>query len=256
VKTRTLLTLALFSVAALPLGAQWAKLPTDGIPRTADGKIHMTAPTPRKADGKPDFSGIWNPQNLKYLGNLAADLKPGELQIEPWAEALVKERSAGMHGAEESDAKCLPPGIPKINAAPNPFKIVQETKFFVILYETFGIYRQVFLDGREPRKDADPSWLGYSVARWDRDALVVDTTGFNGKTWLDKIGHPTTEMTHVTERFRRIDYGHLETQVTIDDPSAYKKPWSVTERFELLPDTELIESVCENERDVRHMPGK
>jgi hypothetical protein len=216
----------------------------------------MTAPAPRKADGRPDFSGIWNPRNTKYLGNLAADFKPGELQIEPWAEALVKERSTWMHGAEESDANCLPPGVPKINAAPNPFKIVQESKFFVILYETFGIYRQFFLDGREPAKDADPSWLGYSVAKWDGDALVVDTVGFNGKTWLDKIGHPMTETTHVTERFRRIDYGHLEAQVTIDDPKAYKKPWSVMERFELFPDTELIESVCENEKDVRHMPGK
>jgi hypothetical protein len=248
--------LVLLSLAAIPLGSQWRKLPTEGFPRTADGKIDLSAPAPRKPDGKPDLSGIWQPSNIKYLVNLAADLKPDELPIQPWAEALTKERSTETHGAEESDARCLPPGIPKINSTPNPFKIVQEPKLVVILYESMGIYRQFFLDGREPRKDADPSWEGYSVAKWDSDALVVDSTGFNGKFWLDKKGHPATESLHVTERFRRPDFGHLEIQATIDDPKAYTKPWSSTQRFELTPNTELFESVCENEQDVRHMPGK
>jgi hypothetical protein len=248
--------LVLLALATFPLAAQWQNLPTDGIPRTAEGKINMSAPAPRKPDGKPDLSGIWNPPNTKYLVNLAADFKPGQLPIQPWAEALTKERSTEAHGAEESDANCLPPGIPKINATPNPFKIVQDTKLVIILYETFGIYRQVFLDGRVPRKDANPSWQGYSLGKWDGDALVVDSVGFNGKFWLDKVGHPATESLHVTERFRRPDYGHLEVQTTIDDPKAFTKPWSVTERLELLTDTELLESVCENEQDVRHMPGK
>lgn len=246
----------LFMLAALPMGAQWIKLPTDGIPRTADGKINMTAPAPRKPDGKPDISGIWQVMGAKYLVNLAADLKPGELPIQPWAEALVKERSKETHGAEESDANCLPPGIPKINATPNPFKIVQEPKLVVFLYEAFGFYRQVFLDNREPRKDTNPSWFGYSLGKWDGDAFVIDSIGYNGKFWLDKVGHPTTESLHTIERYRRPDYGHLEMQVTIDDPKVYTKPWSVTERFELQPETELIEGICENEKDIRHMPGK
>ena len=248
------------ALAALPLAspalAQWTKLPADGGPRTADGKVNMTAPAPRTADGKPDLTGIWDPRNTKYLNNLAADLKPGELQMLPWADALVKERSNQLHGAEESDARCLPPGIPKINAAPNPIKIIQEPKLIVFLYETFDLHRQFFMDGREPRKDANPSWLGYSTAKWDGDTLVVDTVGLNNKAWLDKVGHPITESMHVTERYRRVDFGHLESVVTIDDPAAYSKPWSVTEHFELLPNTELFEDICENEQDVRHMPSK
>ena len=255
---RTALGLIVLGVMALifspAIDAQWIKLPADGIPRTADGKINMTAPAPRRADGKPDLSGIWNPMNTKYLNNLAVDFKPGELPILPWADAITKERSNDMHGAEESDANCLPPGIPKINATPNPLKIVQEPKLIVVLYETFGIFRQFFMDGRELRKDPNPSWLGYSIAKWDGDTLVVDTVGFNGKTWLDKVGHPTTESTHVTERFRRVDFGHLESVVTIEDPTAYTKPWTVTEHFDFFPNTELIENVCENEKDIRHMP--
>jgi hypothetical protein len=254
-RARTLLAASL-SIAAFPLAAQWMKLPADGIPRTADGKIDMQAPAPRRADGVPDLTGIWNPLNTKYLNNLAADFKPGELPILPWAEALVRQRSDYSHGAEESDARCLPPGIPKIDAAPNPIKIIQEPKLIVLLYETFDLHRQFFMDGREPRKDANPTWLGYSTARWDGDTLVVDTVGLNNKAWLDKVGHPITESMHVTERFRRPDFGHLESVVTIDDPAAYSKPWSVTEHFELLPNTELFEDICENEKDIRHMPGE
>jgi hypothetical protein len=248
--------IAMLAFAAFPLCAQWTNLPTDGIPRTADSKVNMAAPAPRTADGKPDLSGIWNPTNTKYLNNLAADFKPGELPILPWAEAITKERSTDTHGAEESDANCLPPGIPKINAAPNPIKIVQEPKLIVVLYETFDLFRQFFMDGRTLGKDPNPSWLGYSVAKWEGDTLVVDTVGLNGKTWLDKAGHPTTESTHVTERYRRVDYGHLEAAVTIEDPTAYAKPWTVTEHFQLFPNTELIENICENEKDIRHMPGK
>lgn len=257
-QSRTLLVMSgvLLFLTTLPLGAQWLKLPTDGIPRTADGKVNLTAPAPRRADGKPDLSGIWNPTNTKYLNNLAADFKPGELPILPWAEAITKERSTEMHGAEESDANCLPPGIPKINAAPNPIKIVQEPMLIVVLYETFDLFRQFFMDGRELSKDVNPSWLGYSVAKWDGDTLVVDTVGLNGKTWLDKVGHPTTESTHVIERYRRPDFGHLEAVVTIDNPTAYSKPWTVTEHFQFFADTELIENICENEKDIRHMPGK
>jgi len=229
--------------------AQW--------PRTNAGKPDLTAPVSRKADGKPDLSGIWGTESAKYLVNIAVDFKPGELPIQPWAEALTKERMTGIHAAEESNANCEPPGVPRIDNTPNPFKIVQEPDMVVILYEAFGQFRQVFLDGRKLPADANPTWLGYSVGRWDGDTLVVESTGFNGKTWLDQTGHPTTDALHVTERYHRRDFGHMDLQITIDDPKAYTKPWTITEPMVVLPDTDLIEYVCnENEKDLKHLGKK
>jgi len=245
-----------FLLASAALCAQW-KINDPALPHTADGKIDMSAPAPKKADGKSDLSGIWQAPGPKYLVDLTADMKPGELPIQAWALALTNERKSGIHAAEESDANCLPQGIPKINATPVPFKFVQEGPVVAILYEAFGQWRQIFMDGRKLPNDVNPTWLGYSVGRWDGDALVVDTTGFNGKTWLDQAGHPATEALHVTERFRRRDFGHLDIQVTIDDPKAYTKPWTVTETMALIPNTELIEFVCnENERDMTHLRAK
>ena len=209
------------------------------------------------AGGKPDLTGIWGTENSKYLANLAADLKPGELPIQPWAEALTRERMTGIHASEESNANCLPQGVPRIDATPDPFKIVQEPDLVVILYEAFGQFRQVYLDGRALPRDPNPTWLGYSVGHWDGDTLVVETTGFNGKTWLDQAGHPTTDALRVTERFRRRDFGHLDIQVTIDDPKAYTRTWTVTEPMLLLPGADLIEFVCnENEKDLKHLGKK
>jgi hypothetical protein len=145
--------------------------------------------------------------------------------------------------------------VPRINVAPAPFKLVQTPGFVVILYEAFNLWRQVFLDGRELTKDPNPTWLGYSVGRYEGDTLVVETTGFNGKTWLDQLGTPQTEAARVTERFRRKDFGHLQISVTIDDPKAYTKPWTAVEEAVLLPATELMEFICnENEKDQPHMP--
>jgi hypothetical protein len=247
----------LFLLVAVPLSAQWLKLPDKGIPRTKDGKADLTAPTPRKADGKADLSGIWIVPGPKYLQNLAADLQPGDVPMQPWAAALTKERMSGKHASEESDANCLPQGVPKINVTPVPFKIVQNPDEIFILYEAFGIYRQIFMDGRALPKDPNPTWMGYSVGKWDGDALVVETSGFNGKTWLDQAGHPATEALQVTERIHRADFGHLKIDVTINDPKAYTRPWTVTEGMQLLPDTELLEFVCsENNRDLPHLVAK
>jgi hypothetical protein len=250
-----LVSLLLLACAASP--AQWLQIPSKNTPRTKDGKPDLSAAAPRKPDGKPDLTGIWGTEGPKYLANIAADFKPGELPIQPWAETLTRERVTGIHAAEESNANCLPQGVPRIDATPNPFKILQEPDLMVILYEAFGQFRQVYLDGRALPKDANPTWLGYSVGYWDGDTLVVDTTGFNGKTWLDQAGHPTTDALHVTERFRRRNFGHLDIQVTIDDPKAYTKPWTVTEPMQLLADTDLIEFVCnENEKDLKHLGKK
>jgi hypothetical protein len=240
-----------------PVCAQWLKVPDKGIPRTKDGKPDMSAATPHKPDGKIDMSGIWIVSGPKYLQNLAADLKPGDVPMQPWAAALTKERMSGVHASEESDANCLPQGVPKVNATPVPFKIVQNPDEVIILYEAFGLYRQVFMDGRELPKDPNPSWMGYSVGKWDGDSLVVETSGFNGKTWLDQAGHPASEALVVTERFRRPNFGQLKIDVTINDPKAYTKPWTITEEMHLLGDTELLEFVCnENNRDLPHLLNK
>jgi hypothetical protein len=249
-------TVVLLVILGSTAAAQWPQVPARSTPRTKDGKPDLTAPVQRKA-GKPDLSGIWGTETPKYLVNIAVDFKPGELPIQPWAEALTKERMTGIHAAEESNANCEPPGVPRIDNTPNPFKIVQEPDMVVILYEAFGQFRQIFLDGRKLPVDANPTWLGYSVGRWDGDTLVVDSTGFNGKTWLDQTGHPTTDVLHVTERYRRRDFGHMDLQITIDDPKAYTKPWTITEPMVLLPDTDLIEYVCnENEKDLKHLGQK
>jgi hypothetical protein len=247
----------LLAASGSTLEAQWMKLASKSTPAGADGKPNLYAPAPKRRNGRVDLSGIWQAPGPKFLQDLTAGLKAGELPIQPWAQALTDERRKGLHASEESDANCLPQGVPKIAATPVPFKIVQDARLVVILYEAFGQFRQIFLDGRRPVKDPNPTWLGYSTGKWDGDSLVVDTTGFNGKTWLDQVGHPATEALHVTERFRRPDFGHLEIQVTIDDPMAYTKPWTVTEVMELQPETELIEFVClENEKDLRHLNAK
>jgi hypothetical protein len=236
--------------------AQWVKVPAANTPLGADGKPNLTTPAPRLPDGKPDLSGIWEPISPKYLRDLAADLKPGEVPYQPWAKALVDSRADGSHAREESDANCLPQGIPKIAAAPAPWKIIQSAGSIVILHEAFNLWRQVFLDGRQFAEDLNPSWLGYSIGKWEGDTLVVDSKGFNGKTWLDQAGKPTTEALHVTERYRRKNFGTMEIQITIDDPKAYTKPWTVTEEVRLVLNTDLLEFICnENNRDLVHLPG-
>jgi hypothetical protein len=249
---------AILIVTSMPAAAQWLNVPAKGIPRTKDGKPDLSAPAPRKPDGKPDLAGIWgpDPQN-RILGDVSVDFKPGEFPIQPWAEALTKERTTGSHASESPPAHCLPLGISIADHTFSPLKIIQEPDLVVILNEAQGGFRQIFLDGRALPKDPNPTWMGYSIGRWDEDTLVVESAGFNGKAWLDVAGHPTTDALHVTERFRRRDFGHLDLQLTIDDPKAYTKPWTMVSTKQLLTDTELLEYVCnENEKDAKHMVGK
>jgi hypothetical protein len=239
-----------------PAHAQWVKVPQPKIPRTSDGKPNLSAPAPRTAYGKPDLSGIWNVDN-KYVRDLAADFPPDYVPFQPWAKALFDQRKDGAHSYEDNAAHCLPPGTPRVNAAPFPWKLVQQPDYILIIYENFNMWRQVFLDGRVIAEDADPTWFGYSTGKWEGDTLVVDTTGFNGKAWLDQGGKPATESLHVTERFTRKDFGHMEIKVTINDPKAYTKPWTMTEPAVLTPEIELMEFICgENNRDLEHLPGR
>src|SRR5258708_4442006 len=248
---------AVLSMLSVPAVAQWVNLPSKAVPRTAAGKPDLSARAPRTADGHPDLSGIWEPDANKYLRDIAADLKPDAVPFQPWAKAVFAERADGSHSKEDPDANCLPQGVPKIDAAPAPWRIVQTPGIVFIVYEAFTQWRQIFTDGRDLPKDPNPTWFGYSVGKWDGDTLVVDTIGFNGKAWVDQEGHPQNEAAHVTERFRRKDFGHLELKVTVDDPKAYTKPWTVTESPTLLVDTEMLEFIClENEKDIKHLKAK
>ncbi|HVZ22490.1 MAG TPA: hypothetical protein VG871_15560 [Vicinamibacterales bacterium] len=252
-----LFAIALGGLIAAPASAQWLNLKTPGVPRTPDGRVVLDAPAPRTADGTPDLSGIWEPDGTKFIRNLAADLKAGDLVFTPEGEALFDARKSGALSKEEPDANCLPQGVPKIAAAPAPWRIVQTPGAVFILYEAFTQWRQIFTDGRALPVNPNPAWFGYSTGHWDGDTLVVESTGFNGKAWLDQIGHPSSEALHVTERYHRASVGRLDLQITIDDPTMYRKPWTVVEHPRLLPDTELLEFIClENEKDNRHMVSR
>jgi hypothetical protein len=241
--------LLLASVLTGVLSAQWIHYPNPATPRTPDGMPNLTAPVPRKA-GKPDLSGVWRiarPRTIPSAEGSYASLQywltGGEtIPTQPWAEALFKQRLASF-GAGRPSERCLPHGIPDAMIVGN-FKIVQDPGLFLILYEEFARFRQIFTDGRPFPAEMNPAWFGYSAGRWEGDALIVDSRGFNDLTWLDDAG--------TIERFRRRDFGHLEIQLTIDDPKAYTKPWTLTMQFQLMPDTELIEDVCENEKDAQH----
>lgn len=241
------------------LCAQWINYPTAGIPRGPNGKPDQAAPAPRTADGKPDFSGVWQAEGQEFFRDLASGLKPGEVVMQPWANALQKERVAKEHG-EDPLARCLPHGVPRINTnGLFPFKIIQSPGLVVILYEQLNLFRQIFLDGRRLMNNPNPTWLGYSTGRWDGDTLVVETSGFNDKTWLDTMqGHPASDALHVMERIRRPNFGTLEVVATIDDPKAYAKPWTtLVQKMDLQLDTDIMEFICsENEKDAGHVSLK
>ena len=259
---RTCLALTICAAAA---SAQWINYPTPGIPRLPNGKPNLEAPVPKAADGKPDLSGLWQrargtnrPKQRSNAGlamgpNLEDFMRPGETipPMLPAAAALYKQRQANFM-ADRPSSHCLPHGIPDQMLIGVPMKIVQNPGVTFILYEEFARFRQIFTDGRPHPPVANPAWLGYSIGSWDGDWFVVDTRGFNDKSWLDDSGRPHTEALHTIERFHRTAFGHMDLEVTIDDPGAYTKPWSFPMKFDFLPDTEMIEDVCDNERDYAH----
>jgi len=249
---KTLVTFACIVLTSSIVFAQWANVPPSTIPRTPDGKPNLAAPSSRLPDGTPDLSGIWNPAPGS-VADLARGLK-GEVPFQPWAKTIYDERAAGLHWRSDPPANCLPQGIPRLLLAPAPWRIVQTPAVVFFIHEAFNLWWQAFLDGRQfrPHPDVSPTWHGYSTATWEGDTLVVDSAGFNGKVWLDQLGKPSTEALHVTTRFRRKDFGHMDIRITIDDPKAYTRPWDTSVEASLLPDTQLMEFIClENERDTR-----
>ncbi len=247
----------LSAVVGSTANAQWDPYPWKNMPRTPDGKVDMKAPPRRTADGKIDLSGFWMPlDNVKYLLNLAADMKPEDIPLQPWALALYQER-IDTNGKDHPGVRCWPSGIPEKDNIPDGLKVVQTPDVMIFLHESRTIYRQIFTDGRPLPKDAQPTWMGYSIGHWDGDTFIVETIGQNGRTWLDMRGLPGTESLRVIERFRRPTIGRIDIDVTIDDPKAYTRPWDVHLAWRLLPDTDLIESICEeNNKDLPHMVGK
>jgi len=247
-ETPNWLVLSTLLAALLPAAdAQWLKYPTPGIPRTADGKPDLTAPAPKAPDGKPDLSGIWDAEPGGYDLNLVSDLKPGEIQ--PWAEELFRSRSENF-SKDYPAFRCLPSIGAELEFG--MFKIFQTPSALAMMNGAES--RQILTDGRGLPEDPNPTWQGYSVGHWDGDTLVVQSAGFNDRTWLDFGGHPHTEALRITERFHRKDFGHMDISITLEDPKAYSRPWTVKLEATLSADTELLEYVCnENERDVQHI---
>ena len=251
--------------------AQWLKYPTTGVPRTADGKPNLSAPAPRTSDGKPDFSGIWltnnsfcrntDPEKLVCgpelpMGregiNMGASLTGG-LPYQPWLAALVKTRTADM-GKDDPHIACMPDMFLRAYSLPHLLKFVQTPGLLVMLDEMNAGYRQIFTDGRPLPENPNPSWQGYSSAKFDGDTLVVNSIGFRDDLWIDTNGSMITSAAKIEERIRRLDYGHLDVVVTVDDPKAYTKPWTVTLHQRVALNTDLVDEIClENEKDTRHL---
>jgi hypothetical protein len=255
-----------------PALSQWIHYPTDGVPRNRDGKPNLAAPSPRLADGKPDFSGIWHTARIipctPELGRfidcgseiggspLALDLgrdMTGGLPYRPAAADLMKERKAAQ-GIDDPHVRCLPDNPPRPWVMPHLIKAVHTPKLLVLLYEVNAMYRQVFIDGRPLPADPNPSWNGYSTAKWEGDTLVVQTIGFRDDLWIDMAGSPMGQAAKMTERVRRPNYGTLELEITIDDPKNYTRPWTVKMEQKIELDTELIDEIClENEKSYERM---
>jgi hypothetical protein len=272
----------LFTGAVVSAHAQWLNYPSPGTPRTRDGKPNLSAKTPRASNGKPDLSGVWqtelsppgeidrlfgnelkafvvpgdDPTTFsKYFLNILADFKPEQAPIRPAAAELARKNAASAR--DNPSSKCLPQGIVRADVLSyNPFKIIQTPGVTAILYEVDNMFRQVYTDGRKLPADPQPAWLGYSVGKWEGDTLVVDSVGFNDRSWLDAFGHPHSEDLRIQERFHRRDFGHMDLQLTIDDPKMYTRPFTINVTEVLIPDSDILEYVCENETDQAHLPGR
>jgi hypothetical protein len=265
---RALLLLLVVLSCQCALSAQWITMRTPGVPRLPDGKPNLKAPAPRAASGRPDLSGIWylhfdgcgrfgcadyqaGPEFFDFGATL-----PGGLPYQPWAAALVKERMAAF-AKDDPIGLCRPGGLFRFHTFPPPRKVIQLPNLLVILSERDVTYRQIFVDGRALPADPEPTWNGYSAGRWDGDALVVESIGFRDDTWIDRNGSPLTSAARVTERFRRPDFGHLQIEVTVNDPKAYSRPWTVTLTQDLAVDTELLDYHCtDNEKSAGRLVGQ
>ena len=235
-------------IAGLALDAQWLKLPTPGLPRLPDGKPNLTAPAPRTTDGKPDLSGLWrNDGGDRYYNNIVADMQTSD--VAPWAHSLFVKRQLEF-GKDSMETLCLPLGPAYLSTRYREFRIVQTPALIVIAYDD-GMHREIFMDGRSLEAAPNPTWMGYSVGRWDGDVLVVESNGYTDRSWLDFGGHPHTEELRITERYTRRDIGRMDVQVAMVDPKVYAKPITFSMPIALQTDTEMLEGFCENHHKSR-----
>ncbi len=262
----------LLATSSLPLVAQWLNYPDARTPRTKDGKPNLTAPAPRM-NGKPDLSGVWQAERTspgelssvlganyvtqqvdsndlaKHALDVFWGLKPEEEPLQPEAAAILKQRGK----LEAPTTRCLPSGVP-MGAFIYAFKMIQTPQEIVTLSGIGDPPRQIYIDGRRLPQDPQPSWMGYSAGKWDGDTLAVETIGVTEASWLDGSGHPRSESMHITERYRRRDFGHMDLEVTFEDPKYYTRPFTFRTSFNLLPDSDVLEFVCgENEKDRAHV---
>jgi len=266
--TGAALAVLLAGFTSTPLLAQWLRYPTPGVPRTADGKPNLAAPTPRTADGNPDFSGLWITGNplpctgdglcsvelpvSREVFNFGTSLRGG-LPYKPEVAALVKQRTS-ENSKDDPHARCLPDTFLRAYGLPHYQKWIQVPGLLVMLDEMNAMYRQVFTDGRPFPEDPQPAWNGYSSAKWEGDTLVVDSIGFRDDLWLDMAGSPLSDAAKVRERIHRPVYGHVDIEVTVDDPKNYTRPWTLVLRQAIVVDTELVDEIClENEKSWRRM---
>jgi hypothetical protein len=255
-RTTIAVGIALFA-CSLTAHAQWLTDRTPGVPRLADGKPNLSAPTPRTADGKPDFSGIWLASpHPAYVINIAADLDAADVQ--PWATELFVERMNEYGKDDPASIGCQPLGPRDILGTGLPeasrTKLVQTPSLIVVLHENLS-YRQILMDGRKLPTNPNTSFMGYSIGRWEDDDLVVESEGFKDVSWLDFGGHPHSEALHITERYRRVDFGHIQRRITLTDAKTFNKPITISSDLTLVPDTELLEYVC-TETPPYHLVGR
>lgn len=240
---RTVAVLVLLLAAGIDARAQWLKLPTPGIPRLPDGKPNLEAPAPRTVDGRPDFSGLWkNDGGDRLYNNIAVDLRPGD--VAPWADAIYQKRKLDV-GKNSMETQCMPMGPQYLTTRYREIRIVQTPTLIVLAFEDL-VHREIFMDGRSLEPDPNPTWMGYSVGRWEGDSLVVESNGYTDRSWLDWEGHPHTEALRITERYTRRDFGHIEVNVSMVDPKAYPNGIRFTMPMKFRPDAEMLEAYCEN----------
>jgi hypothetical protein len=237
------------------VAAQWINYPTPNLPRNPDGTPNLSAPVPKLVDGKPDLSGFWRINGSRgYDLNTSSDLEADE--IAPSARELFRQRFDDYGRGGRADTNCLPHGPAVLLHWNGPAKFIHTPGLLAVLYADLT-YRQIFLDGRALPEVTYPSWMGYSVGHWEGDTLVVESTGYAEKSWLDLGGHPHTEKLRTTERFQRNNWGRMNMEVQYSDPGIYARPWSVPMELSLASDQEMIEGYCgENEKDLDHFVGK
>ena len=244
--------------------AQWPGYPAYKTPKKANGEPDLAAPAPRTADGKPDFSGVWRGAQvaggrrgapppepppgtppLATFRDIASTFKDG-LPLTPYAKDVLGKHMA-RNSKDNPEASCLPMGIMQFWTQGFPRKFVQTPGLIVVLYEASSGIRQIFADGRPlpPKGDPQPWFYGYSSGKWDGDTLVVETNNLREDGWLDIIGTPLTDQAKLTERFRRVNFGRMEIDITVDDPKAYTRPWTVRHLQDIMLDTDIFEFICE-----------